>query len=161
MFIALCLAAEQANHQKPGKGRTMPTVRHVTFDLLRKLDLTIVVGNPGSTEETFLKNFPADFTYIMALQEASVVGIADGISQGLKKPVMVNVHTGAGMGNAMGCILTAYINKTPLIITAGQQTREMLLCEPFLTNIDATKEMVPFNTLPRRSGRRFNMISIW
>ena len=75
----------------------------------------------------------------MALQEASVVGIADGLSQGLRKPVIVNVHTGAGLGNAMGNILTAYLDKTPLIITAGQQTREMLLMEPFLTNIDATQ----------------------
>jgi benzoylformate decarboxylase len=116
----------------------MPTVRDVTFDLLRRLDLTTVVGNPGSTEETFLKNFPADFTYILALQESSVVGIADGLSQGLGKPVLVNVHTGAGMGNAMGCILTAYLNKTPLILTAGQQTRDMLLGEPFLTNKDET-----------------------
>lgn len=112
------------------------TVRDATFDLLRKLDLNVVVGNPGSTEETFLANFPDDFTYILALQEASVIGIADGIAQGLKKPVIVNVHTGAGLGNAMGCIITAYRNKTPLIITAGQQTREMLLMEPFLTNVD-------------------------
>ncbi|EKO37953.1 MAG: thiamine pyrophosphate-dependent enzyme, possible carboligase or decarboxylase [Solidesulfovibrio magneticus str. Maddingley MBC34] len=116
----------------------MPTVRDVTFDLLRRLGLTTVVGNPGSTEETFLKNFPDDFTYILALQESSVVGVADGLAQGLGKPVLVNVHTGAGMGNAMGCILTAYLNKTPLIITAGQQTRDMLLGEPFLTNIDET-----------------------
>ena len=35
------------------------------------------------------------------------VGIADGLSQGLRKPVVVNVHTGAGMGNALGCIVTA------------------------------------------------------
>lgn len=122
----------------------MPTVRDVTFDLLRALDLTTIVGNPGSTEETFLKNFPQDFTYIMALQESSVVGIADGVSQGLKKPIIVNVHTGAGMGNAMGCILTAYLNKTPLIITAGQQTREMLLMEPFLTNVDGTNLPKPW-----------------
>lgn len=122
----------------------MPTVRDVTFNLLRKLDLTTIVGNPGSTEETFLKNFPDDFTYILALQEASVVGIADGLSQGLKKPVIVNVHTGAGMGNAMGCILTAYVNKTPLIITAGQQTRDMLLSEPFLTNVEATNLPKPW-----------------
>ncbi|MBE0646671.1 MAG: benzoylformate decarboxylase [Bacteroidales bacterium] len=115
----------------------MATVRDVTFNLLRRLELTTFVGNPGSTEETFLKNFPSDFTYILALQEASVIGIADGLSQGLKKPVIVNVHTGAGMGNAMGCILTAKLNKTPLIITAGQQTREMLLMEPFLTDIEA------------------------
>lgn len=117
----------------------MPSVKDVTFDLLRKLGVTTVVGNPGSTEETFLKNFPDDFDYVLALQEASVVGIADGLSQGLRKPVIVNVHTGAGLGNAMGNIVTAYLNKTPLIITAGQQTREMLLMEPFLTNIDATQ----------------------
>jgi benzoylformate decarboxylase len=38
----------------------------------------------------------------------------------------------------MGNIMTAYQNKTPLIITAGQQTREMILCEPLLTNRDET-----------------------
>src|SRR4029453_14473449 len=113
---------------------SMSTVQDVTYGLLRRLDLTTVVGNPGSTEETFLKNFPGDFTYVMALQEASVVGIADGIAQGLPKPVIVNVHTGAGMGNALGCIVTAFQNKTPLIITAGQQTREMLLLEPLPPN---------------------------
>ena len=58
----------------------MPTVKEVTFNLLRQLGVTTVVGNPGSTEETFLKNFPSDFDYIMALQEASVVWIADGLS---------------------------------------------------------------------------------
>jgi len=72
----------------------MRSVKDVTFDLLRKLGITTVVGNPGSTEETFLKNFPSDFDYVMALQEASVVGIADGLAQGLRKPVIVNVHTG-------------------------------------------------------------------
>lgn len=116
----------------------MSTVRDVTFNLLRKLELTTVVGNPGSTEEPFLKNFPKDFDYVMALQEASVVSIADGLSQGLRKPVVVNIHTGAGTGNAMCAIFTAFLNKTPLIITAGQQTRNMLLSEPMLTNIQST-----------------------
>ena len=115
----------------------MRTVKDVTFDLLRQLGLTTIVGNPGSTEETFLKNFPADFRYVLALQEASVVGIADGLSQGLRKPVIVNIHTAAGLGNAMGGLLSAYQNKTPLIVTAGQQTREMVLLEPLLTNVDA------------------------
>ncbi|MCB4843442.1 MULTISPECIES: benzoylformate decarboxylase [Providencia] len=116
----------------------MSTVKDVTFNLLRKLGLNIIVGNPGSTEEPFLKNFPSDFEYVMALQEASVVSIADGLSQGLRKPVVVNIHTGAGTGNAMCAIFTAFLNKTPLIITAGQQTRDMLLSEPMLTNIQAT-----------------------
>ena len=122
----------------------MRTVKEQTFDLLRKLGVTTVVGNPGSTEETFLKDFPADFDYVLALQEASVVAIADGLSQSQRKPVIVNVHTGAGLGNAMGCLLTAYQNKTPLIITAGQQTREMLLNEPLLTNIESINMPKPW-----------------
>ena len=132
----------------------MPLVRDVTFDLLRRLGLTTVVGNPGSTEETFLKDFPDDFAYVLALQETSVVAIADGLSQGLKAPVLVNIHTSAGVGNAMGAILSAYLNKTPLIITAGQQTREMLLAEPFLTNAEAAnlpRPLVKWSYEPARA----------
>lgn len=117
---------------------TLSTVRTVTHDLLRKLELTTFFGNPGSTEETFLKDFPSDFTYHLALQEASAIAIADGYAQATGKPAIVNVHTAAGLGNAMGNLITASLNKTPLIVTAGQQTREMLLMEPWLTNVDST-----------------------
>ena len=68
--------------------------------------------------------------------------MADGFSQATNKPAFVNLHTSAGTGNAMCNIMTAFQNKTPLIITAGQQTREMILGEPLLTNRDET-------TLPR------------
>jgi len=68
--------------------------------------------------------------------------MADGFSQATGKPALLNLHTSGGTGNGMGNIMTAYLNKTPLIITAGQQTREMLLCEPMLANRDET-------TLPR------------
>ncbi|GAB1438511.1 benzoylformate decarboxylase [Providencia sp.] len=112
------------------------TIRQVTFELLRKLDVTTVFGNPGSTEETFLKDFPSDFRYIQTLHESSAVAAADGYAQGMRKVAMVNVHTSAGLSNAMSNILTAYMNRTPLIITAGNQTREMLLMEPWLTNIE-------------------------
>jgi benzoylformate decarboxylase len=46
---------------------TGKTVRDVTYQLLRELGLTTMFGNPGSTEETFLKDFPADFRYIQTL----------------------------------------------------------------------------------------------
>ena len=114
------------------------TVHEVTYDLLRELGLTTVFGNPGSTEETFLKNFPDDFTYVLGLQEASVVAMADGFARSTGKPALVNVHTAAGMGNAMGNLVAAAKGNTPLIVTAGQQTREMVLCEPYLTNKDET-----------------------
>lgn len=112
------------------------TIRQVTYNLLRELDITTIFGNPGSTEETFLKDFPADFRYIQTLQEASAVAAADGYAQSTRKVAMVNVHTSAGLSNAMSNILTASMNRTPLIITAGNQTREMLLMEPWLTNIE-------------------------
>ncbi len=115
----------------------MQSVRDVTFQLLRELGLTTIFGNVGSTEEPFLKNFPSDFRYVLALQEASVVAIADGFAQATRRPALVNLHTTA-TANGMGNIATAFQNKTPLIVTAGQQTREMLLMEPTLTNVEAT-----------------------
>ena len=121
----------------------MPTVREATYALLRNLGLTTIFGNPGSTEEPFLKDFPADFRYVLALQEASAVGMADGFAQGTGRPVLVNLHTAPGVGNAMGNIITAARNKTPLIITAGQQTRKMLLMEAFLSNVRATELPLP------------------
>src|SRR5271163_1028516 len=118
------------------------TVRDATYDLLRACGLTTIFGNVGSTEETFLKNFPSDFRYVLGLQEASVVAMADGFAQATRRPALLNLHTSAGTGHGMGNIMTAFHNKTPLIITAGQQTREMILCDPYLTNRDET-------TLPR------------
>jgi benzoylformate decarboxylase len=114
------------------------TVHDVTYDLLRKLGLTTVFGNPGSTEESFLRDFPDDFTYVLALQEASALAMADGFAQSTGKPALVNLHTAAGMGNAMGSLVAAFRANTPLIVTAGQQTREMLLCDPYLANKDET-----------------------
>jgi benzoylformate decarboxylase len=129
-------------HARTGDRQNTATVREVTYGLLRAHGLTTIFGNLGSTEETFLEDFPTDFRYVLGLQEASVVAMADGFAQATRRPALVNLHTGAGLGNAMGNLLTAFQNKTPLIVTAGQQTREMLLLEPWLTNVEAT-------TLPR------------
>ena len=129
------------------------SVHQATYDLLRRLGLTTVFGNPGSTEQTFLKDFPGDFTYVLALQEASVVAMADAFSQVAGKPALVNVHTAAGTGNALGSLVAAYDAKTPLIITAGQQHRDMVITEPYLANRDETmlpRPWVGVSASPRR-----------
>jgi benzoylformate decarboxylase len=126
----------EADVIRKGK-RSEGSVRDVTFQLLRELGLTTIFGNVGSTEETFLKNFPDDFRYVLAPQEASVIAIADGFAQATRRPALVNLHTTA-TANAMGNLATAFQNKTPLILTAGQQTREMLLMEPWLTDVEPT-----------------------
>nr|MDT0657415.1 benzoylformate decarboxylase [Micromonospora sp. DSM 115978] len=122
----------------------MATVRDITYDLLRALGMTTVFGNPGSTEEPFLGDFPDDFTYVLALQEASAVAMADGYAQATDAPAHVNLHTAPGVGNGMGGLVTAWHNKTPLIVTAGQQSREMLLIEPRLTNLRAPELARPY-----------------
>src|SRR5947209_18333563 len=101
----------------------MRTVRETTFDLLRAHGMTTIFGNPGSTELPMLKEFPGDFTYVLGLQELVVVGMADGFAQASGRVTHVNLHTAPGVGNAIGGISTAEANKSPLMITAGQQVR--------------------------------------
>src|SRR6476660_4608085 len=96
--------------KEEGEGVAQMTVHDATYDLLRRLEMTTIFGNLGSTEQTFLKNFPDDFEYVLGLQEASVVGMADGFSQATNKPVLVNLHSAAGTGNGMCNIMTAYKN---------------------------------------------------
>jgi benzoylformate decarboxylase len=69
------------------------TVRDAAFDLLRAQGLTTMFGNPGSTELPMLAEFPDDFDYVLGLQEATVVGMADGYAQASGRPAVVNLHT--------------------------------------------------------------------
>ena len=59
----------------------MTTVREASFDLFRAHGMTTMFGNPGSTELPMLRDFPDDFRYVLGLQEAVVVGMADGYAQ--------------------------------------------------------------------------------
>jgi benzoylformate decarboxylase len=122
----------------------MPTVREATFELFRAHGMTTIFGNPGSTELPMLADFPDDFRYILGLQELAVVGMADGFSQAGGRPTHVNLHTAPGVGNAVGGIFNAQANKTPLVITAGQQVRPHITMEASLTNRDAVIGPQPY-----------------
>jgi benzoylformate decarboxylase len=117
----------------------MPTVREATFDLFRAHGMTTMFGNPGSTELPMLADYPSDFRYVLGLQEAVVVGMADGYAQASGRTTVVNLHTAPGVGNAMGAIFNAQANHSPLLITAGQQARAQITLQANLTNRDATR----------------------
>ncbi len=108
------------------------TVRDATLNLLRAFGIRKVFGNPGSTELPFLSDWPDDIDYVLGLQEASVVGMADGYAQATRNASFVNLHSAAGVGNALGNIYTAHRNQTPLVIIAGQQARSILPLQAFL-----------------------------
>jgi benzoylformate decarboxylase len=110
----------------------MTSVRDATFALLRERGMTTVFGNPGSTELGFLRDFPADFRYVLALHEGVAVGMADGFAQARGRPAFVNLHSACGVGNAMGAVVNAFHNRAPLVITAGNQDRRHLASEPYL-----------------------------
>jgi benzoylformate decarboxylase len=117
----------------------MPTVRDASFDLFRAQGMTTMFGNPGSTELPMLAEFPADLRYVLGLQEAVVVGMADGFAQASGRTTLVNLHTAPGVGNAMGAIFNAQANHSPLLISAGQQARAQITLQANLTNRDATR----------------------
>lgn len=122
----------------------MTTVREATIALLRALDMQTIFGNPGSTELPLFRDFPEDFRYVLGLQESIVVAMADGYAQATRNAALVNLHSSAGTGHALGNLFTAFKNQTPLVITAGQQARSILSCEPFLFAERATEFPRPF-----------------
>jgi benzoylformate decarboxylase len=117
----------------------MPTVLGASFDLFRANEMTTIFGNPGSTELPMLADFPSDFRYVLGLQEAVVVGMADGYAQASGRTTVANLHTAPGVGNAMGAIFNAQANHSPLLITAGQQVRAQMTLQANLTNRDAIR----------------------
>jgi benzoylformate decarboxylase len=121
----------------------MRTVREASFDLFRAQGMTTIFGNPGSTELPMLADFPGDFRYVLGLQEAVVVGMADGYAQASGRPAIANLHTAPGVGNAMGAISTAQANHSPVVLTAGQQVRAQMTMQALLTNREATAMVQP------------------
>jgi benzoylformate decarboxylase len=106
--------------------------------------MTTVFGNPGSTELPFLNEWPDDFRYILGLQEASVVAMADGYARATGNAAFCNLHSAVGIGHALGNVFTAFRNQTPLVITAGQQVRGLLPIQPFLWATDAPEFPKPY-----------------
>ena len=141
--------------RKPAKTTgSSVSVKHATLNLLRAFGIKKVFGNPGSTELPFLADWPDDIDYVLGLQEASVIGMADGYAQATRNAGFVNLHSAAGLGNALGNIYTAHRNQTPLVITAGQQARSLLPLQAFLYAERASefpRPYVKFSVEPARA----------
>jgi len=91
-------------------------------------------GNPGTTELPIMHALSSapEMGYVLALQEAVVIAMADGYARASGKLVSCNVHVAPGLGNAIGAIYTSMMSGTPMIVTAGQQEQGHGLTEPLL-----------------------------
>ena len=88
--------------------------RDALLEVLRTEGVRHVFGNPGSTELPFIDALATapDIHYVLALQEATVVAMADGYAQATGRPAFMNLHTSAGLGNAIGNLTNAQANRS-------------------------------------------------
>ena len=110
------------------------TGRAAFLQLLVDEGISHMFGNPGTTELPIMEVMP-DFpqlNFVLGLQEAIVVGMADGYARASGKLAAANVHVAPGLGNAMGALYNAKFSNSPLILTAGQQEQGHGLLEPLL-----------------------------
>jgi benzoylformate decarboxylase len=131
----------------------LTTVREVTYQLLRDLGMTVIFGNPGSTELPFLRDMPADFRYVLGLHERSAAGMALGYAMAKGQPVFVNLHSIASAGNGLSALVDAWYGHVPLVVTTGQQDRRQVLTEPFLVSraVETVKPYVKWAYEPARA----------
>ncbi|MEU7579429.1 thiamine pyrophosphate-binding protein [Streptomyces sp. NPDC041068] len=102
--------------------------------VLREEGVDHVFGNPGTTELPLIQRLADqhDITYVLALQEASAVAMADGHARITGRPAFVNLHAAAGLGNGIGALTNAAAARVPMVVTAGQQDLRHLIHEPVL-----------------------------
>ncbi len=102
--------------------------------LLRQEGVEYLFGNPGTTELPLMDGLvaEADLRYVLGLQEAVVVAMADGYAEASGKLAVVNVHVAPGLGNALGMLYDAQKAGAPLLVTAGQHDQSFNFTEPIL-----------------------------
>jgi len=104
------------------------------LEILKSEGVEYIFGNPGTTELPLIDALleVPEIHYVLALQEASAVAMADGYAQAARKPGFLNLHTAGGLGHGMGNLLNASVSQTPLVVTAGQQDSRHTITDPLL-----------------------------
>jgi thiamine pyrophosphate-dependent acetolactate synthase large subunit-like protein len=97
------------------------------FALMRQLakdGLTEIFGNPGTSEQNLIDLFRmpefSQFKYYLGLNEGSVVGMADAFARYRQKPVVVQLHSYAGLANGLGMMYYAKRGYTPMVVLVGE-----------------------------------------
>ena len=108
--------------------------KQILMEMLRAEGVKYVFGNPGTPESPLIdaiQDYP-DIQYIVALQEATAIGMAEGYARYTQRPSFASVHISVGFANALSGLYSAYRGGTPVILTAGQSDTRDILNEPTL-----------------------------
>src|ERR1700685_532673 len=104
------------------------------LELLKQAGVATIFGNPGTTELPLMDALAVEpkIRYVLALQEAAVMAMADGYAQASGKLAVVSLHVTPGLGNAMGMLYDAQKAGPPILVTAGQHDQGFNVTEPIL-----------------------------
>src|SRR5712692_3650999 len=126
-------------YQSPPPGRSRATMTEISgkrafLALLKQEGVDLMFGNPGTTELPLMDALAVEsgLRYVLGLQEAAVLAMADGYAQASGKLAVANLHVAPGLGNAMGMLYDAQKAGAPLLVTAGQHDQSFNFTEPIL-----------------------------
>lgn len=108
---------------KEAEGMDNRNGRFAIIEQLLADGIRYMFGNPGTVEEGFLdalSDYYPEFEYIFALQETIAIAAADGYARATKKPTVVQLHSGVGLGNGIGMLYQAMRGHAPLVVLAGE-----------------------------------------
>jgi benzoylformate decarboxylase len=110
------------------------TGKRAFLELLKQEGVEIIFGNPGTTELPLMDALAVEpgLRYVLALQEAAVMAMADGYAQASGRLAVANVHVAPGLGNALGMLYDAQKAQAPILLTAGQHDQSFNFSEPIL-----------------------------
>ena len=106
-------------------GRGAGAIRTGRFAIIEQLvadDIRYMFGNPGTVEQGFLdslSDYP-EIQYILSLQETVAVAMGDGYARATRRPTIVQLHSGVGLGNGIGMMYQAKRGHAPLVVLAGE-----------------------------------------
>ncbi len=108
--------------------------RRAFLELMKQEGVEIIFGNPGTTELPLMDALAVEneLRYVLGLQEAAVMAMADGYAQASGKLAVVNFHVAPGLGNALGMLYDAQKSAAPILVTAGQHDQNFNVTEPIL-----------------------------
>ncbi|HUZ74456.1 MAG TPA: thiamine pyrophosphate-binding protein [Stellaceae bacterium] len=108
--------------------------KRALLEVLKQEGVAFMFGNPGTTELPLMDALAVDdgLRYVLALQEAAVMAMADGYAQASGKLAVVSLHVTPGLGNAMGMLYDAQKAGSPILVTAGQHDQDFNVTEPIL-----------------------------
>jgi len=108
--------------------------KRALLEILKQEGVDYIFGNPGTTELPLMDALAVEdeLKYVLALQEAAVMAMADGYAQASGKLAAVSLHVTPGLGNAMGMLYDAQKAGSPILVTAGQHDQDFSVTEPIL-----------------------------